>query len=326
MIDWETREDLANAFAGAGVTISYDQLERWRGKGLLPKARQAGAGKGQGTIVYFPKGTAAQAIAIQRHLNEYEKLDYAGWRLWLEGFQVDDRYWRPHIEMACRNLIRVREFIQSVERRHERGTGQDTIYDKVGKKLLRRLPFYNPLSKLPNEIQASIPRVIAEIILGVFSTFQLHIMDDDGIKYRDTFLSGTGIVPHGKASRYSDAFDFKSHIESVLSVLSVSIEDISLNNANEVFPQENVRAEFLNVTGIATSLYNTSGSNFEQPKRSLKIAFKIISMKNPLIQATMLLIWDRYRKVSTNILSETEIEALYADVKKLRILSEAVEI
>ena len=69
----ETLWDINALVEVSGVSISKGQLERWRAKGLLPKVPQIGKGRGAGSEIRYPLGTAQQAVAIVQLLAIKEK-------------------------------------------------------------------------------------------------------------------------------------------------------------------------------------------------------------------------------------------------------------
>src|SRR6185437_1480595 len=90
----EPADGLLAAARAAGFDVSRAQLARWHRIGLLSKPEVAWLGRGKGSRTIYPTGTTFQLIALCR-LHEHERsLSVVGWKLWLRGFSVADRYWR----------------------------------------------------------------------------------------------------------------------------------------------------------------------------------------------------------------------------------------
>lgn len=66
-----------------GYQPSDDQLRRWRRLGLLPEPLWRDAyGRGGGSDVYYPVGTASQLIDLLHFRREVRQLEQVGWLLW----------------------------------------------------------------------------------------------------------------------------------------------------------------------------------------------------------------------------------------------------
>ena len=72
-----------------GWIVTNTQLIRWRSWGLLSKATQRGAGRG--SVVFHPRGTAQQAATIFQLLCWNRSHEAALWKLYLNGFPVDEK-------------------------------------------------------------------------------------------------------------------------------------------------------------------------------------------------------------------------------------------
>ena len=88
----ETVEDLIGWAADSepAEEISHTQLVRWHRAGLLPRPKRRGLGRGKGTETYYPPGTWKQLEALLRAKREDRRLREIAWRMWLEGFPVEE--------------------------------------------------------------------------------------------------------------------------------------------------------------------------------------------------------------------------------------------
>ena len=78
-----------------GTEISRSQLHRWQRGGVIPRPRQRGLGRDNGSDSLYPPGTTRQVIRVCELLKEDRSLTRARWRLWAEGFALPDEFREP---------------------------------------------------------------------------------------------------------------------------------------------------------------------------------------------------------------------------------------
>lgn len=99
---FERADELVSRALIAGFSVGAGQIARWSRDGLLPrKLKQHGLGQGKGSEIRYPIGTAAQLLALCQFRRDFRKLEVVGWYLWLNGFPVDNRYWRAPLVSAA---------------------------------------------------------------------------------------------------------------------------------------------------------------------------------------------------------------------------------
>ena len=313
---WETFEDLQSAFAAASAQISKDQLERWRGKGLLPKVQQVGRGRATGgSDVRYPIGTATQALAIARHLGEKRKLDRIGWELWIEGFQVDDAHWRIPLENARNQISTIHRFVQKAVARDENNQRSDrTIFDWVDIEPLRDTPIYAAVSRLSPDQRATAARIAAEILLG-----RLHTIGADELGWVKSVLGLAAQVPGIGGQR----LDFSS-VDRVLANLSAALRTLDrLRKLRE--PPIAVRHELANAQAIAIGLYRSAHWLFKGAL-NLRTAERIFNKASVDIQAALLLIWVQYRAIDTELNSAEVIGEMAEGARQLAEIVDRVRL
>lgn len=107
----EELEEILDAAGDAGFDVSRHQLERWRGKGLVPRPRREGLGYREGTDSYYPKGTSNLVIRIAQLLEEKRSFEFVGWMLWGMGYN--------HVVDFVRSSLR-----NQIEKAQEQGESQ----------------------------------------------------------------------------------------------------------------------------------------------------------------------------------------------------------
>lgn len=92
-------EEIEALLRARGLSIPKSTLRSWREDGMLPAAERGGLSR-------YSEPTVEQAIAVHRLYKCKRNKKFVGWNLWLEGFNVPERYWRPHFENDARNSFR----------------------------------------------------------------------------------------------------------------------------------------------------------------------------------------------------------------------------
>ena len=92
-------EEIEAALTHRGLSIPQSTFRSWRESGLLPPAKRGG-------LARYLEQTIEQAIAADRLFKRKDENEFVGWNLWLEGFEVPERYWRPHFQNGARNSFR----------------------------------------------------------------------------------------------------------------------------------------------------------------------------------------------------------------------------
>jgi hypothetical protein len=96
----ESREQVIAYAAGLGYCVTAAQLVRWHRSGLLPRPSQRSLGRGRGTMTVYPPGAAAQVVALCQIREGERRLDRIAFRLWWEGFAVDQAVIRGQLQVA----------------------------------------------------------------------------------------------------------------------------------------------------------------------------------------------------------------------------------
>ncbi len=129
-----TRESLAHVLAAAGAT--KPQLHRWQREGLLPRPEQRGRGRGRGSTATYPAGSAKQAAAVRKALARHRSLDDARWRLWWEGWVIDEQRMRAALNADVRVVQDLQEAMRILPTLNDEQ--QDAAYQRLDDALAGR--------------------------------------------------------------------------------------------------------------------------------------------------------------------------------------------
>jgi hypothetical protein len=309
---WETWPEIQHLCGLANAQVSEDQLERWRLKGLLPKVNQVGKGRGAGSETRFPVGTANQVIAIAELLSVKEKFSFVGWQLWMRGFNVDERYWKPEINNAILLLKRTPAFVRLWERQFL--TDDKTLYDQFSSDIFWGTLFAKGAGKLSPDMRALALSLIGEVAKGQFGSFA-SIPNDDSKLNSDTILKLIGFSNHPIIAGLMSKSDFKIDFELQLGTISNCLRNLRANPSitiEKLTPK--VRGEFLSVLAIASQLQLALPSFRKSPIAK----FSNVFANDQKIQTLAIVLWSVFREMNT-IQSYDAIQELAAifDAKKV---------
>lgn len=198
MSQWESWADIQSFAAQTGQSISRHQLERWRGLGLLPAVKQVGLGRAAGSEIHYPIGTSRQVAAIAELFKIKRKRGFVGWQLWLQGYDVDERYWLPLIESAFDELLTIQNWAENLD---DDDYSDSTVFDNFTPAIFENTPVTHSLKRVQPEIRPFIFGMLREIITGEFRFLSYTHNEAERATHLKAALSTIGIASNGKALR-----------------------------------------------------------------------------------------------------------------------------
>lgn len=316
---YETLSDIETRCRHAGVSISGDQLRRWRDKGLMPPVKQLGKGRGAGSEIQFAVGSGALAVEIHRLLRIKKKFDFVGWHLWLRGYEVDAQYWRPQIDAQRKLIKRLPALRRWADIKYQ--DKNSTIFDEFDVEAFQGFPVFKPLSKLNQYSKAYIFGVMAEIATGQFERFQTNASPDDDDN-RATFFSAMGFSKAEWAIDLARQLGFLDQLEIQLQAISLAFAEIQKANVSAIETYDrDARIEFSDAIALASNMELLTLKASDRNQTILKVGSRILNDDNRQLQAQLFLIWYYFRKQQT-ILSQIEISQL---LELTRIVIASVE-
>lgn len=298
--DHESEEELQTAFEAGGVSISSDQLRRWRDQGLMPRVTQHGLGRALGSVIHYPIGTARLALEIDGLLSIKKKLSFVGWHLWMQGYEVSDRYWKPALGSALADLRRIPAFLRLKEMRNR--NKNETIFDQFDLGHFRNSAFAKGVSRLSKDNSTLALALLSDVAIGSF--------DENGTKdqsERDTNRQSIfELIGQSSANTVAGLFrrpHFEVDIMRQLQAVTKSLSEIHRTRSIPKFEiAPDARIEFFAIMQIANQLNSTIPAFGKSP---------IGRFAKPLsydqgVQAYAVVIWSVFREMGT-ILPPDEI-------------------
>lgn len=220
--DWVTKTEFLSEIERLGGTPTADQLERWRGERLLPKVLQTptlnATNRPAGSTVQQLDWAALQAVAVERAVLKTRSFEKAGAILWLAGFEVDERYWRPGLGF-------IDQISRRVGRLMLRFLDSDDLTGSPGERMAKARPLRGILHKVERKAGEAGPARFADlaatIVAGQFSGFErttLAIDKSDSDMAERALGFDEGEADHVNGHR----LNLKADLEAIFATLSVS--------------------------------------------------------------------------------------------------------
>ena len=176
-----------------------DQVRRWRREGLLPDVVQDQLAY-RGSVVLYSKGTSSQIRAASVLFKQKNCVEYVGLRLWIYGFPVDEKFWRPRLKFAGRLADKLARLLPGFVDRfdHLRAQGPSSR-PPPSKSANPTTSFYRELKRrvvldrLPAFMQ-----VMEEVGRGDFVGFGHVVAGEDEITGRAATADALDLQPSGR--------------------------------------------------------------------------------------------------------------------------------
>ena len=300
---WITGQDFCKALAHSGLSVTPDQIERWRREDLLPHPRQVGHGRGRGSHSEVPQVSVAQAKEIARLYAIRRKRNWVGWQLWLSGFEVAERYWREPMEIARNCVLETREAARRYKRSSRAESGDPLNLKRQVLTAVRGTPVYAALTNIRPDIVETLAAFFAEIVIGEFAGFTRESNLSPNEDERAAVLAVMGV----KVAATSRIANFAGLIEGELQDIGKAFSALARRNSiAEPSPED--RRELFAAFEIGKSLHSISKGVFG--RKALRTLNRIIANPPIATQAVMLLAWTEYRAISRSKRPFSEIAQL----------------
>jgi hypothetical protein len=294
-----------------GSTVRPRQVERWANEELIPRALQVPRykdGRVNGSEVWRSPESVRQITAVERIYSVKESREYAGMVLWLAGFTVGDRYWRPRFvrveEWSRQIAASIKGLFNAAERK-----GADT----AGEQFASRDEVQRGLSTLRRRVGqkglAGLLDVIAQVVSGAFRGLDAYGGVDEAESRSETLHRAIGIDARRTNPSFGISLNISSGMEATLRAISAALykgDNIQLSD-NEILLARN---DIVNAMRIAYCL----DDSFEwiYGPNALGLRFLAHMFRDPSADLLIFMIigFARLRRFSNDLKSSEEIGAL----------------
>jgi hypothetical protein len=321
---YEIIPSIISACEKTGLATGSAQIASYARKGLLPHGKKIGLGRGKGSCVRYPVGTAKQVIAIGHWQKLCGKnLQAIRWALWIRGFDIPQRYWYPVLQDAVRSIRDVRLHLGGD---HETSDWEPRIE-------ARRQKFLKDLMaarKMPSTLGMASRRkrddfqILVELCLSVI-TGEYESIFENALDKNSTEKSEAALNLGFNAAKSLEESDLRfsltnfrtNEIDCELHKIAKFPRRIDLRWLRSVTAEEIqiARNELFSIV-LALSEIENVGISQNRANSSLSVLLNIITQCQQKAEAVMLVIWlllrsDTAFRKSASDLSRQSIEALY---------------
>lgn len=280
-IQTETAEQVIAHAANAGFTVSRHQLERWQGNGLIPRPHQKGLGQGRGTQTLYPEGTAQHVLTLCHISEQHRSLERRGWELWWQGFSVEERYWRPMLQLVAEMFDR-----RKVDLLNPDDAVSDQITDVIGgfstarmnSRLLRQMRKRVGASNFPTLVQFATQTAAGDFrsvsTTGDDRADELEILEK-GLGTQGDYESVFALI----SSAIPDSFQFA--ISSVSDNDIFRLRDFLNGTMNSMHNSKNCETSESEENMLENQIFGLFFDADPEHRAALLVAF--ISLKNPIL-------------------------------------------
>jgi hypothetical protein len=319
----ESQDEVDTILAETGATMH--KVRRWRREGLLSKEIDWSPGR----AVRYPRGTCAQIRALTVLFKEKDRLDYVGFRLWVYGFPVDEKYWRPRLSRAGRVADKAARLLPGFVDRFDRPSNTSTFFETVAGKLSQannivssRIKGRVSVDRLPAFVQ-----VMEEVGRGDFVDFGHVVADEERVSGRATTIDALDLKRSGSDLILGQKLNLLELLPSGLAELSTAIsrgrfEDIADAPAHEI---AKARDDARNGVLIGFYLYESNRWIYGDGSFGLRLIAWIARKAPDSMIDGMTLLMFRLRQIPNAILPSNEIAELARKARELWIESRRLE-
>lgn len=307
---WETQEQADVCLAEKGV--SHDQMRRWRRDGLLPDVQQS-PNAYHGSAIYYSAGTCAQIAAAARLFKGKNRVSYVGWHLWWEGYPVNEKHWRPHLQETAsfidRSLSRIAKYLA----RDDENPGKRTLQERVAYSSATNVVMSRIRGRQSGEALATTIGVVIRVATGEFDHFSVTdaaIEGDDADKSRTIEALDIGASQTDRI--FGERLELVRELPSVYANISKALASGALS---QILTQPNhvifcARDDVRNSLRIYVALYEAMKWIYGPMAFGLRLGAWIGRKQPELLMPLMILGFARLRQTSNQFLSSEEITKL----------------
>lgn len=289
-------DDLVSLAAQHGYRINRQWLSKYARIGLLPpRPAPRGLGRGKGRGGAYSPDTARQLVALLQLLKMHGKnLSKIGWVLWVNGFDVHQRYWRDPLIDAASKWETAKQFL--IASNNGYGLHSEEMAEQIYNKLQNSRPtnpiFGNARRHLGSEFKEFF-ELINSVIAGAYVEVDATTHDAREMEISTNLLSKSLSIPKSFSDFPKGEIHFPIDVPQIdnqftnfnelasinMSEFLAELDDAEIITArNEIFP-------------IIGTVVNIEQFWQQQFGKSLGIKSLVWSVQNTIGQVTLLLGW-----------------------------------
>lgn len=293
MSEFISANEIIEIASAHGYQVTKNQLARWRRHGLFTTVQRRFPGGGSES--YFINSETNRAIEIAALLEYRSNLDWVGWQLWFRGYCVPERYWRPHLRNAFKQI----EIVSKLGR---------SVSEFSDKRWLRLIKLVWLASSAPTAFKRSRKAVgkddfpefvgtILQVAGGEFNglSAQPELNDEDrvrGARFLDRAMGLRGAREHhglGGVPWLVD--DISPELRDLSDAFHAHGNQVFFNRLSDQHIFE-ARDELVRVREMVFNQHDCAARAFGNPHAlGLRVVVAILSEKLIRIQAALLAVW-----------------------------------
>jgi hypothetical protein len=216
----ETNDNLIQAAAAGGYTITKRQLAEWHRAGLLPEPQQV-HGERVGSTSLYPVGTAAQLLQVCTLRTQSRRNADVAWGLWWAGYDVPERWVKEPLERVAatwrEEMQALRELVGQTAPPTDKEQGFDELpeaflefLDRVGSARIPRRVVTQARKRLGRDNFPTFVRILVEVLTGTFTGYAVDAETGTTDEERELVEVGLGVV-RGRTDRVAEAGPWLTH-------------------------------------------------------------------------------------------------------------------
>ncbi len=212
--DGETNDQLIEAAAAGGYTVTKRQLAEWHRAGLLPPPQQV-FGEHAGSMSLYPVGTTDRLLALCAVRKQWRRNADVAWGLWWAGYDVSEGYVREPLQRVAadwgRGMQQLRELLGRTAATQSNETDSDALsdaffefIDQAASSRISKAAIAQARKRVGRERFPTFVRVIIEVVTGTFTGYTVDAVTDTKDEERQLIEVALGVA-RGRTDRLADA-------------------------------------------------------------------------------------------------------------------------
>jgi hypothetical protein len=313
----ETNDDLIQAAAAHGYTVSKRQLAEWHRAGLLPEPEQV-HGERVGSTSLYPAGTAAHLLALCALRQRARRNADVAWGLWWAGYDVPEQWVKEPLQRVAatwrEEMQALRQLVGQTDTDQGADGGFDELsdaflefLDQMGSARISRRVVTQARKRLSRDNFPTFVRILVEVLTGTFTGYAIDFATGTTDEERALAEVGLGVV-RGRTDRVADAGPWLTQdVEAALRELSRLLQQYPPGHGLETATREELartRDEVKLFLALLKGWSAVAEQMFGRGAFGLAAVSTMAANEQPLDQAMWLLLWRTLRAAGLGALMD----------------------